>query len=764
MTRSERVAQLDGSFDVLVIGGGATGLGVAVDAATRGYRTALVEAGDFAQATSSRATKLVHGGVRYLASGQIHLVYEALHERAVMLRNAPHLVKAQAFVTPAYHWWELPYYGAGLKLYDVISGRSSMGPTRLLGRKEMQARLPGIAAENLKGGILYHDGQFDDARLALALGRTAEDAGAVVLNYVRAKGLTKQDGKVLGATVQDLETGLEVTVRAKAVINATGIFVDEVRRQDDPARARLLSVSRGTHIVVGPEVLGGADAIMVPKTEDGRIIFAIPWLGKVVIGTTDLAAPSVEMEPGHEASEIAFLLETINPYLRVKITEADILSVFSGLRPLVTGDSKTTSKLSREHHIDASPSGLVTVAGGKWTTYRRMAEDTLDFAIKQGLLPEKSCVTGRVRLHGAPAIETIAEGELARFGTDADAVRALAAKDPALAERLDPALPFTFAEVVYAVRAEMARTVEDVLSRRTRALLLDAAAARRAAPAVARLMAKELGAPEGWAAEQAEAFDRVARTFYVAGVGGRCRVGGRCGGRRALSEHPVPRRTWARRESSRERRSDPGEPEEEAHQHGTEERAEDRDGGIAPVGRAFAGDGQKGVGDAWAEITRGVDGIAGGAAEREADAPDQHGDEVRREAGCGAGGGEELGADGADDKQQDHGGDDLAEEIGEGLADCGCCAEDRELELLVVGDAEVRQVEEPDERCAGDGAEHLRAEERHDVAVVSGADGDGDGDGGVEVGAGAAARGRGEHAAEHGEGPAGSDDDPAGIF
>ena len=517
MTRSERWAELEGNFDVLVIGGGATGLGIAVDAATRGYRTALVEAGDFAQATSSRATKLVHGGVRYLASGQIHLVYEALHERAVMLRNAPHLVQAQAFVTPAYHWFALPYYGAGLKLYDVISGRSSMGPTRLLGRKATQARIPGIAAEGLKGGILYHDGQFDDARLALALARTAEDHGAVVLNYVRAKGMVKQDGKIVGAVVDDVETGREITVRAGAVINATGIFVDEVRRQDDPARARLLSVSRGTHIVVGPEVLGGGDAIMVPKTDDGRIIFAIPWLGKVVIGTTDLAAPTVEMEPGHAASEIAFLLETINPYLRVKITEADILSVFSGLRPLVTGDSKTTSKLSREHHIDASASGLVTVAGGKWTTYRRMAEDTLDFAIKQGLLPAKRCVTREVRLHGASAVGAVATGELARFGTDAEAVRAIAAVDPAMGERLDGALPFTFAEVVYAVRAEMARTVEDVLSRRTRALLLDAGAARRAAPGVARVMAREMGAPEGWAEAQAAAFDRVARTYYVAG-------------------------------------------------------------------------------------------------------------------------------------------------------------------------------------------------------------------------------------------------------
>jgi glycerol-3-phosphate dehydrogenase len=271
MNRKEKLALLNDNFDVLVIGGGATGLGIAVDAATRGYRIALVEAGDFAQATSSRSTKLVHGGVRYLASGQIHLVYEALHERAVMLRNALHLVKAQAFITPAYHWYELPYYGAGLKLYDLISGKSSLGPTRILGRSETVARIPGIATKDLKGGIEYYDGQFDDARLALTLARTAEDHGGLVMNYARARSLIKQNAKVVGAVVEDVLSGEEVSVNAKVVINATGIFVDDIRRQDDPNIPKLLSVSRGTHIVVGQEFLGGQDAIMVPKTKDGRM-------------------------------------------------------------------------------------------------------------------------------------------------------------------------------------------------------------------------------------------------------------------------------------------------------------------------------------------------------------------------------------------------------------------------------------------------------------------------------------------------------------
>jgi len=519
--RSEALKKLEGQFDVLIIGGGATGLGIAVDAATRGYRTALVEAGDFAQATSSRATKLVHGGVRYLASGQIHLVYEALHERAVMLRNAPHLVRSQPFILPTYTWLDLPFYGIGLKIYDLLSGKSTMGPTHILGPSETRRRLPNIATKDLRGSILYHDGQFDDARLALALARTAEDHGAVVLNYVRSKSFLKTDGRITGAIVEDTETGTEIAVHARCIINATGIFTDDLRRADDPNIPKLLSVSRGTHIVVPAAVLAGDTAIMVPKTPDGRVIFAIPWCGKVVIGTTDLAATRVEMEPGHEQSEIDYLIETVNPYLATPITRSDILSVFSGLRPLVTGKSSTTSKLSREHHIDTSPAGLITVAGGKWTTYRRMAEDTLTFAIKHGMLPPKLCVTNGVRLHGAPPAGPT-PGPLSRYGTDAAEIERLQHSSPELAQPIDPDLPFTFAEAVYAVRHEMARTLEDVLSRRMRALLIDARAAQRAAPKVARvmaqeLMAQELGASAEWQSEQTAAFDRLAAEFYLPG-------------------------------------------------------------------------------------------------------------------------------------------------------------------------------------------------------------------------------------------------------
>lgn len=516
-TRADGFARLEQTeadkLDVLIIGGGATGLGLAVDAATRGYRTALVEAADFAQATSSRATKLVHGGVRYLASGQVHLVYEALRERKVMLRNAPHLVHALPFITPAYNWFELPYYGAGLMAYDVLSGQSSLGRTRILSAAETRQRIPGICARDLKGGVLYFDGQFDDARLALALARTAEDHGASVLNYVRCTGFHKQDGKMAGVQLQDVETGRLLEVHARSVINATGIFVDDLRTADDSSASNMLSVSRGTHIVVPSEVLGSQNAIMVPKTKDSRIIFAIPWLGRVVIGTTDLPAAKSAMEPGHERSEIDFLIDTINPYLARKVTYDDILSVFSGLRPLVSKGHVKSSKLSREHVIEVSSSGLITVAGGKWTTYRRMAEDTLATAIRSGMLPARPCVTRTVRLHGAPK-EPVKEAALLRYGTDATEIVALWESDSEMRRLLDPALPFTHAEVVYAARRERARTVEDVLSRRTRALLLDAKAAERSAHSVAELLARELGHSPEWIEQQTRSFVQLAEQFY----------------------------------------------------------------------------------------------------------------------------------------------------------------------------------------------------------------------------------------------------------
>jgi glycerol-3-phosphate dehydrogenase len=501
-------------FDVLVIGGGATGLGIAVDAVTRGFRTALVEAGDFAQATSSRATKLVHGGVRYLASGQMHLVREALHERAVMMRNAPHLVHAQPFLLPAYKLHELPFYGAGLLVYDLLSGKSTMGPTRILGREATLQTIPNLQGAKLHGSVLYHDGQFNDARLALEIARTAEDHGAVVLNYARCARLIQSEGKLMGAVVVDQETGTSYDVRAKVVFNATGIFVDELRKMNDPSTPQLLTLSRGSHIVVGPEVLGSGAGIMVPKTKDGRVIFAIPWQGKVVVGTTDVSAPSPEMDPRHTENEIDFLLETINPFLSVQIQKSDILSVFSGLRPLVTGKGSTTSKISREHHMDVARSGLITIAGGKWTTYRRMAEDVLNFAADKGLLEKRACVTAMVPLHGQSSDLSIGDRYLREYGSDVGAIQELIRGDATLGERIDSELPYTFAQVVYAARFEQARTLEDVLSRRTRSLLLNSAAALRSAPRVADLLEKELGRASDWGANQVKEFAKLVRSRY----------------------------------------------------------------------------------------------------------------------------------------------------------------------------------------------------------------------------------------------------------
>lgn len=505
--RSSLWSSLDGDFDVLVIGGGATGLGVAVDAATRGYRTALVEAGDFAQATSSRATKLVHGGVRYLQSGQIHLVREALAERSILLRAAPHLVRRQAFVVPVYRRWELPYYGAGLLVYNLLAGRASLGRTRVMGAAVAE-RVPGLARTGLKGGVVYYDAQFNDARLALALARTALDHGATAMNYVRCERLIHEAGRVRGAVVRDAESGATATVRARVVINATGIFSDELRKMDDAKAAPMLALSRGTHIVVSAEALGGDAAIIVPKTRDGRVIFAIPWQGRVLIGTTDVAAPSPAVEPGHSDEEIDYLLEQVGPYLERPIGKSDILSVFSGLRPLVSGKAAKTSQLSREHHIECSAAGLITIAGGKWTTYRRIAEDTVDFAIRRQMLEAAPCVTRTLKIHGAAENGT-------EYGRDEAEVEALVAAEAGLAGRIDEALPYNRAQVVYAVRSEMARTVDDVLARRTRALLLDAEAAVRCAAQVAAMMARELGRDAAWVEAQVREFTELARSGYM---------------------------------------------------------------------------------------------------------------------------------------------------------------------------------------------------------------------------------------------------------
>ncbi|MBF9236236.1 glycerol-3-phosphate dehydrogenase/oxidase [Hymenobacter sp. BT683] len=507
-------------WDLLVIGGGATGLGVALDGISRGYKTLLLEQADFAKGTSSRSTKLVHGGVRYLAQGDIGLVREALHERGLLLKNAPHLCHNQSFIIPNYNWWGGAFYTIGLKLYDLLAGRLSLGPSVHLSKAETLQQLPGLRPSGLRGGVRYQDGQFDDARLAVNLAQTCIDHGGTALNYCAVQGLLKDArGRLHGVRATDLETGLAYELRAKSVVNATGIFVDEVRQFDEPGVRPLVQPSQGVHLVLDRSFLPGDAALMIPSTEDGRVLFAVPWLGRVVLGTTDTPVPTASLEPRAQEAEIDFLLRTAAQYLTTPPTRADVQSIFVGLRPLAAANngSTKTKEISRSHKILSSASGLVTITGGKWTTYRRMGQDAVDKAISLRQLPPAPSRTAQLAIHGAANNAGLKE-HFASYGSDAAGLRQLLAAEPSLGAKLDAKLEFLQAEVVWAARHEMARTVEDVLARRVRLLFLDAAAAVRVAPTVAALLAQELGFDEKWQAQQVAAFGELARGYLLVEV------------------------------------------------------------------------------------------------------------------------------------------------------------------------------------------------------------------------------------------------------
>ena len=506
-------------WDLVVIGGGASGVGVAVDAASRGYDVLLMEQHDFGKGTSSRSTKLVHGGVRYLEQGNISLVMEALKERGLLRQNAPHLVHDLAFVVPSYTWWESPFYGFGLKVYNMLSGRYRFGPTTRLSREETLVRLPTIKTEGLKGGVVYYDGQFDDSRLLINLVTTAAEQGATLLNYVAVTGLHRDgEGFINGVVAVDQESGQQFDVPARAVINATGAFCDQVRRMADPAAEKLIAPSQGIHLVFERSFLPGDSAIMVPHTSDGRVMFAIPWHEHTLVGTTDVSIEDTPLEPIATEQEIDFIIETAGRYLERAPTRSDILSVFAGIRPLVrAGNGTNTAAMSREHTIHIDNSGLLTLTGGKWTTYRNMAEDCVNQAATLAQLEDRPCVTRTLSIHGSHT-STEAMGHLAVYGSDAVEIRELKYADSRLAEQLDPAVPYTGAEVVWAVRHEMARTVEDVLARRTRALFLNARAAQRMAPRVAELMADELGYDASWRRAEVERFQQLAAGYLVPAI------------------------------------------------------------------------------------------------------------------------------------------------------------------------------------------------------------------------------------------------------
>jgi glycerol-3-phosphate dehydrogenase len=505
-----------GAWDMIVVGGGATGAGVALDAASRGYDVLLLEQSDFGKGTSSRSTKLVHGGVRYLEQGNLSLVMEALKERGLLLQNAPHLVRNLGFVVPNYDWWEAPFYGIGLKLYNLLAGKYGFGASRILSRGETLQHLPTIKTAGLKGGVIYFDGQFDDSRLLINLVATACEQGATLLNYAEVTEFTRDgDGFVDGIRFRDGETGADFEARGNVVINATGPFADNLRRLADPAVEPMIAGSQGIHLVFDGSFLSSGNAIMVPHTSDGRVMFAIPWHGHTVVGTTDTPIAQSTLEPVALEHEVEFILQTASLYLARKPVRGDVLSVFAGIRPLVrSGESGNTAALSRDHTIRIENSGMITVCGGKWTTYRHMAEDCVNQAATLARLAEKPCITGHLNIHGFhPASEKF--GPLWMYGSDAPMVRELERSEPTWAEPLDGALPYTGAEVIWAVRQELALTLEDVLARRTRALFLNARAALRMAPRVVDLMARELGRDAGWQSRQLAAFSEVAKGYVL---------------------------------------------------------------------------------------------------------------------------------------------------------------------------------------------------------------------------------------------------------
>ncbi|MEO6313387.1 MAG: glycerol-3-phosphate dehydrogenase/oxidase [Chitinophagaceae bacterium] len=515
MNRTTMIQQMEAhssGWDICIIGGGATGLGAAIDAASRGYSTILFEQSDFAKGTSSRSTKLVHGGVRYLQQGNIKLVMDALKERGTLKKNAPHLVKNQSFIVPNYKWWEGPYYGLGLKVYDWMSGDLGLGPSEWLSKEEVLERAPTLDPTDLRGGVLYHDGQFDDARLAINMAQTAAAHGACLINYCGVAGFCKAAGKLTGVQVKDELSGKEYEINCKAVINATGVFSDSVQHMDDAAKTKTIIPSQGIHIVLDEAFLPGNSAIMIPHTDDGRVLFAVPWHKKIIVGTTDTAVKKIAEEPVAQTAEIDFIIQHIGRYLTKDPGIADVRSIFAGLRPLVKAESKKTAELSRDHVITIAPSGLINILGGKWTTYRKMAEDVINTAAINNMLPHRECMTERLSIHGAQ-VTTDYNNDNYYYGTDQPAIEALVSQDAGLAEKIHPRLPYTKAAIVWAVQQEMCITVDDALARRTRALLLDARAALDAAPGVAALMAGQMNKDKKWEDEQVAAFKKIALNY-----------------------------------------------------------------------------------------------------------------------------------------------------------------------------------------------------------------------------------------------------------
>ncbi|MEX2511684.1 MAG: glycerol-3-phosphate dehydrogenase/oxidase [Cyclobacteriaceae bacterium] len=511
-----RVKGADVNWDLVVIGGGASGLGVALDGLSRGLKVLLLEKSDFAKGTSSKSTKLVHGGVRYLAQGEIGLVFEALKERGRLLKNAPHLTENQLFIIPLYSLWDRWKYSIGLKLYDWMAGKLRLGKSRFISKDETISKLPQIRQKGLRGGIVYHDGQFDDARLALMVAKTCDQMGGCMLNYTKVNDLNKdKNGKITGLKFRDLIKGQNYNVLAKTVINATGVFADKILMMDQPGASKMIRPSQGIHLVMDGSFLGGNDALMIPETSDGRVLFAVPWQGKLVVGTTDTLRKKPKMEPRPLSSEIKFILETAGQYLNKAPQRTDVLSVFAGLRPLAApkeGSTKT-KEISRSHKVIQSKSNLITITGGKWTTFRKMGEDTVDAHYHLHRLEMEKSQSAEQKIHGYT--DQNIDGPLHLYGSEAIHIQKLQQENPDWGKRLHSDYPYTGAEVVWAVRKEMAQKIEDFLARRCRILLLDAKAAMKMAPTVAKIMSEEMQKEEDWVMLELEEFYKLAKKYLI---------------------------------------------------------------------------------------------------------------------------------------------------------------------------------------------------------------------------------------------------------
>lgn len=520
MKRIESIAKIktqSAPWDLAVIGGGASGLGIALDALSRGLSVVLLEKADFAKGTSSRSTKLLHGGVRYLAQGDVFLVLEALKERGLMMKNAPHLSGKQAFIIPIYTRWDQLKYGVGLKIYDLMAGRLRIGRSHIISRKQVIEKIPTIKQEGLLGGVVYYDGQFDDARLAVAVAQTCADMGGCVVNYTEVTGLSKgEDGKLNGVSARDLIGGEEFSIPAKAVVNATGVFSDTILKMDQPDIRKSILPSQGAHLALDLSFLGGKDALMIPETPDGRVLFGIPWLGTLILGTTDTPRSDAEAEPKALEQEIDFILETAADYLVKPPTRADVRSVFAGLRPLAAPKTEgaATKEVSRSHKVVVSKSGLFSILGGKWTTFRQMGEDMVDEVLKAKKMSAKASSSAQIKLHGYTNGEAPA-GHWRAYGSEAGNIQALIQDNPELGQLLHPNYPNTAAEVVWMARNEMAQRIEDILARRLRTLFMDAEAALEMAEPVGRILQQELGKDDAWREEEVAQFRAVAQGYVL---------------------------------------------------------------------------------------------------------------------------------------------------------------------------------------------------------------------------------------------------------